>query len=456
MASTYLHKNQGSPTNAYKFTYSVWLKRSKIGVEQRFYQGYESGDNRLYAMMTANDTIFCYGMTGGNQQVNVETARKFRDTNGWYHVVLKGDSTLGTATDRFQIWVNGVRETSLTISSNINQNTNFGNLVAQSNNTLTISGTESHAQLWDGLMSHIHFTDGYSYDASYFGSTDSTTGEWKINTSPSITYGNTGYFILKDGNSVTDQSGNGNNFTVGAGTLTNTKDCPSNIFCAMNPLQHPNDAIQSTYANGNTSVSGNNSHWQRAFGTIAAKSKGKWYYEWKCTAISSGNNRLGWDSVDLINEGTDSYYSGLTLDGNGELRGGIRGYNNYDPNSVQMTAISGGNFSFGTNDFLGMALDLDNQTISVYKNGTLEINAYSYSGASNCSLLKSKGHFIAPSVNFHSTSGNANTGSFNFGNGAFGSTQLTGTTYNDSNNEGVFKYQPPTNYLAWCTKNLNA
>tara|TARA_R100001510_G_scaffold28697_1_gene25388 strand:- start:402 stop:1079 length:678 start_codon:yes stop_codon:yes gene_type:complete len=224
----------------------------------------------------------------------------------------------------------------------------------------------------------------------------------------------------------------------------------------MNPLQFPNDAIQSTFANGNTSISGNNSHWQRTYGTIAAKSKGKWYYEWKCTAISSGNNRLGWDSVDLINEGTDSYYSGLTLDGNGELRGGVRGYNNYDPNSVQMTqAYSGGNFSFGTNDFLGMAIDLDNQTISVYKNGNLEINAYSYSSASNCSIIKSRGHFIAPSVNFHSTSGNANTGSFNFGNGAFGSTQLTGTTYTDSNSQGVFKYQPPTNYLAWCTKNLN-
>ena len=29
-----------------------------------------------------------------------------------------------------------------------------------------------------------------------------------------------GFFILKDGNSVTDQSGNGNNFTVAGGTLT--------------------------------------------------------------------------------------------------------------------------------------------------------------------------------------------------------------------------------------------
>ena len=28
-----------------------------------------------------------------------------------------------------------------------------------------------------------------------------------------------GFFILKDGNSVTDQSGNSNNFTVGGGTF---------------------------------------------------------------------------------------------------------------------------------------------------------------------------------------------------------------------------------------------
>ena len=304
-------------------------------------------------------------------------------------------------------------------------------------------------------MSHIHFIDGTQYQASDFGETDATTGEWKIKTSPSVTYGNNGFFILKDGNSVTDQSPNTNNWTVAGGTLTKTEDCPSNVFCTMNPLQFADPSLQSTFANGNTSISGNVAGWQRTFGTIGAKANGKWYYEWKCTALNAGNNRLGWDSIDLINEGTDNYYSGLTLDGNGELRGGRRGYSGYDPNSVQMSAISGGNFSFAVNDFLGMALDIDNNTISVYKNGTLEINAYSFASASNCSVLKSRGHFISPSVNFYSASGNVNTGQFNFGNGAFGNTQLTGTTYQDSNGQGVFKYQPPTNYLAWCTKNLN-
>ena len=83
---------------------------------------------------------------------------------------------------------------------------------------------------FDGCMSHIHYTDGYAYYApTVFGETDAT-GEWKINTSPSVTYGTNGFFILKDGASVTDQSGNSNNFTVAAGTLTNTEDCPSNVF----------------------------------------------------------------------------------------------------------------------------------------------------------------------------------------------------------------------------------
>ena len=46
----------------------------------------------------------------------------------------------------------------------------------------------------------------------------------------SVSYGNNGFFILKNGNSVTDQSGQGNNLTVGGGTLTKTEDCPSNVF----------------------------------------------------------------------------------------------------------------------------------------------------------------------------------------------------------------------------------
>ena len=449
MASTYLTKTLGTPTNNKIWTFSAWVKRSRVN-----YGNYPN----IFCANSLRDCIRF--LNGDNIQVffneagsgNLETSAKFRDVNAWYHIVVAVDTTQATSSNRVKIYVNGEQITSFATENYPAQNyTNFINSSIEHR----IGKDFSYTEYFDGYMSHIHFIDGTQYQASDFGETDATTGEWKIKTSPSVTYGNNGFFILKDGNSVTDQSPNTNNWTVAGGTLTKTEDCPSNVFCTMNPLQFADPSLQSTFANGNTSISGNVAGWQRTFGTIGAKANGKWYYEWKCTALNAGNNRLGWDSIDLINEGTDNYYSGLTLDGNGELRGGRRGYSGYDPNSVQMSAISGGNFSFAVNDFLGMALDIDNNTISVYKNGTLEINAYSFASASNCSVLKSRGHFISPSVNFYSASGNVNTGQFNFGNGAFGNTQLTGTTYQDSNGQGVFKYQPPTNYLAWCTKNLN-
>ena len=44
------------------------------------------------------------------------------------------------------------------------------------------------------------------------------------------------FFILKDGNGITDQSGEGNDFTLGGGTLTDLKDNPDNVFATLNPL----------------------------------------------------------------------------------------------------------------------------------------------------------------------------------------------------------------------------
>jgi Neuraminidase (sialidase) len=96
-------------------------------------------------------------------------------------------------------------------------------------------------------MSHIHFIDGTAYDATAFGEYDAN-GVWKIKTDPSVTYGTNGFFILKDGNSVTDQSGNGNNFTVAGGTLTNTEDNPSNVFATLNPLRF---ILLVTFSKGN-------------------------------------------------------------------------------------------------------------------------------------------------------------------------------------------------------------
>ena len=66
------------------------------------------------------------------------------------------------------------------------------------------------------LMSHT-LGRWYSLHLTTFGETDATTGEWKIKVDTGLSqanYGTNGFFILKDSNSVTDQSGNSNNFTT--------------------------------------------------------------------------------------------------------------------------------------------------------------------------------------------------------------------------------------------------
>ena len=57
---------------------------------------------------------------------------------------------------------------------------------------------------FDGQLTHVHFCDGHSYDqASSFGETDATTGIWKPKTSPSVTYGNNGFFLKIDNDLLT-------------------------------------------------------------------------------------------------------------------------------------------------------------------------------------------------------------------------------------------------------------
>ena len=66
-----------------------------------------------------------------------------------------------------------------------------------------------------------------------------------------------GFFLFKDNASVNDQSGNGNNFTVANGNVTQTEDCPSNVFATWNPYQKVQITMVKIFINGNTTfVSG--------------------------------------------------------------------------------------------------------------------------------------------------------------------------------------------------------
>ena len=431
MASTYLSRTTVTPTNGQKGTFSTWVRVDKVGA-QKIMINYSDSTNYSYIRFHPSKFLQCYATLSDSVVNNYKTERFFLDFNGWYHIVVRIDTTQATATDRLRLYVNGELQTAYdTQTYSGSQNAQHPILIASATNNHRIGADEGPADYFNGLMSHFHFCDGYSYDASAFGETDATTGEWKINTSPSVTYGTNGFFILKDGNSVTDQSGNSNNFTVGGGTLTKTEDCPSNVFATMNPLSAGSDMA---FTFGNTGIRNDVSTWNSGLSTIAPAT-GKYY--WEVYVHGGGDNNTG-VSLSSAYGGTHSEVDA------GRIVYSRNGYIYREGLSGQSNVTTG--VTYGDGDYIGVAFDTENGILTFYKNGTAVTNG----STTDTSFLRSNNEYIAQCGLY-----NGGEFRFNFGNGAFGSTQLTGTTYQGDGNIGIFKYDPPTGFTALSTKGLN-
>jgi hypothetical protein len=433
MASTYLSRTTGTATNTDKCTLSVWIKRSKLSGNDEIIIGeYTDASNRAKLLFNA-DQLHFFQKTGGSTTADVKTTRVFRDSNAWYHIVVAFDTTQSTNTDRIKFYINGVQETAF-------DNTTYPSLnnkirINDSSITQLIGYAGTTNTYFDGVMSHIHFIDGTAYDASAFGSTDATTGEWKINTSPSVTYGNNGFFILKNGNSVTDQSGNSNNFTVGGGTLTKTEDCPSNVFCTMNALDKSYSGT-AALSNGNTTVTGDGTWQNMRLGTIGVNT-GKWYWEMKINSGNNANIHFG-----IVPETWNMNYSSAYYGQTGYYAFYIGGEKYANGSS------SSGSGTFTNGDIVGIALDLDSatKTLSVYQNTQVSGSVVNLDATFD-------GQFWRPMFMGNNSSATA-IGDFNFGNGYFGTTAVSSAGTNASNN-GIFEYDVPTGYTALSTKGLN-
>jgi len=443
MATTKLTKTYGSSGNRKTYTLSVWVKfSSSSSTDTLVNVGPFSGDNEFRLSRNSDGKLEFHDYGSSAYKFRYKTNRLLRDTNAWYHIVCAVDTTQGTSGDRIKIYINGSQETSFTTSSAPSQNLDTDWGLAQN---YTLAATESGNYI-DGILSHFHYTDGTAYDASAFGSTDATTGEWKINTSPSVTYGTNGFFILKDGNSVTDQSGNSNNWTVGAGTLTKTEDCPSNVFATLNSLANIGSA--STYENGNTTITGN-SNWGANPSTIATGTTGKYYAECKIVAQASAYSQFGIMSVEAVPNWTLGYVH-TSADAIVWSIDHRSGQSKIESNSSSIISTP---TQFSDGDIIGMAIDVDNGKIYFHRNGTY----VTYTGYVQNPSSGSYGISLPTSTSGYHIMGNAYPSakiSINFGNGYFGTTAVSSAGTNASGN-GIFEYDVPTGYTALSTKGLN-
>ena len=446
MANTYLTKTFSGAGNMDKWTFSAWVKKSDVGAYGTLFHAKTTGNTNFESLCITTAGNFDwehYEYTSSSYKARLKTNRLLRDTSAFYHIMCVWDSANSTAGDRMRLYINGTEETSFATDTNPTQNQDS---IINGANAHNIGGSGASLYI-SGILSHVHFSDGYALASTVFGETDSTTGEWKILTSPSFTLGTNGFTILKDGNTITDQSANSNNFTLGGGTLTKTEDCPSNVFATMNPLD--NYFAGGTFSNGNNTVQTRNTGYSYNTSTMGV-SAGKWYWEMKYASldVGSGNQLMPGIAKSPTTSTTDHM-----------------GYRNtsyaYTSNGVMFN--NNGTTAYGNtyapNDIVGFALDLTNNKFYASINGTWQNSA---NPASNTG-----GHSITAPDAVSSTDmgvyvvavGDGNDGfqatvQYNFGNGYFGTTAISSEGSNASG-IGKFEYDVPTGYTALSTKGLN-
>ena len=413
---------RANTSTATSYTFSAWIKTARTSESSTSPIFWNGATNKLAWELNDDGQIYYYSGS------TTKTTAFYRDPTAWYNIVWKVNAGTGT------LYINGVEAAGMTSVSSVG---------ALASGTDIKIGNDGGASDFTGVMSHVHFCDGTAYAASSFGSTDSDTGEWIINTSPSVTYGSNGFFVLKNSSSITDQSGEGNNLTI-SGTLTDTQDCPDDNFSTINNLDDFYAA--STFSNGNTTTSMGSSNETFNTSTLGA-SKGKYYAEVKPTTLSA-YTMLG--IISVPSAGTGDYL--------GEFAN-CYGYDSSDGD--YRTGASGTSYgnTYVVNDIIGIAMDLDNNKLYFSINGVWQDSGDPESGATGTGAISITDPASTTMGCYQFGGGKRHDDtvvlSWNFGNGYFGTTIISSEGTNASG-IGKFEYDVPAGYTALSTKGLNS
>ena len=438
--------------NGNTFTISFWIKRTKLGEFQTIVTSKveDSGVNAFLMTFQADDTIKVQGQpasgTGaGASRDYLQTSAVYRDVSAWYHIVYRLDTTQSTASNRHRLYVNGVEQAKAT-DNPLDQNVGDAYFYNAGSYPYAIGNDERDNDYGNFYMAEHHYTDGVSNGPDAFGETNDN-GVWipKQYGGSHGTYGHylkfkqsgagSGTTVVGEHDYTTgtastigaDSSGNDNHFHVqGYSVQDNTTDTPTNNFATLNPLSSFNSAIATE---GNLEYDSNSSGGSSMVSTIAP-SNGKWYVEVK--AVTS-TIHIGVSEVGLIN---------FNEKGQGASRPNINYAYGGGISIDEGTADS--ETSFGANDIIGIALNLDDGEVIFYKNGTAQNSGTAY----NLHTNTTHGN-IGFSVQTATSGGNTKA-SFNFGNPAFAISSGNA----DANGYGNFEYAVPSGYYSLCTKNL--
>jgi hypothetical protein len=382
--SAYLSKSlTSSRTTA---TFSAWVKRGNLSGSTNYQLfGWSDGTSNSVGIRFNNDRLEIFNYASGSFNAQKLTTAVYRDASAWYHIVGTFDTTSGTAADRLRLYANGERITTFTTSVDASSSLTL-NLGNGNTHGIGAFGGGSLFDYFSGYLADIHFIDGQALDPTSFGEFDDN-GIWQPKAFAG-SYGTNGFhldFADNSSNTATtlgkDTSPNGNNWTpnnlsvtAGAGN-DSLVDVPTNgaqtdtgiggevrgNYCTLNPLRANSSH---TLSNGNLDISLGGAGATTTFATFGV-STGKWYWEMTCGTQASFYPSAG---VNTNLSASVADQSGVAATGYQYMANGQK-FNN--------SALSSYGASYTTNDVIGVALDMDAGTLTFYKNGASQGQAFS-------------------------------------------------------------------------------
>jgi hypothetical protein len=460
------------------FTIEFFFKTTDVGSDYGHFMGdyATGGPHHLITYDFRSSTRDFYFYSNNGQALKWAVAGDVTVSNGtWHHVVFQRDGTT------LRAYIDGTRLTSVSNASsswslsngkatNFNKDYNlsrirlgniyttvpiFGSLsnvryvigntvYADDDNDITVPTETLTAVTGTKLLTAVNSTLGD--DISTENNDGTTSG------SPVLSYDSP----FTTSNFFEDASGNGNDFTVNnLDTSDVVPDSPTNNFATFNNIVGYAATTDPVFSEGNLKTrpeSDGISYSYTGVGSTINVSSGKWYAEFKPTATSGVAAAY---LIGIIEQGLDrmtSNSSGTTWDGGFIYTGGgkINGSGN------DITSSWGDTYT--TNDVIGVAIDMDDGKVWFSKNGTFQASGDPAAGTNAAfTTLKTYNDTYAFSVGCGQTSSQYHQYEGNFGqNPSFNGT-FTGVdvgTETDGNGIGLFKYAPPSGFLALCSANL--
>ena len=248
--SAFLSRTPGSAGNRTTWSFSTWIKRSQLGVLQRFFTGTNATNDNDWTAIFFNSSDQL--VIGGYSTFFRTSNAVYRDCSAWYHLLVTADLGNGTDALKFRAWINN---SEVTWSSTGSNPTTTG-INSANNHTIGAEQSPNNGGIgsyFNGYLADVHFIDGQALSPSAFGEFDDNN-TWQPR-EYNGTYGSNGFNLKFDNNSSNsavgiDATGNSNNWTpnnflviggnIASYTVTNTSDAFNAFDGSLSNAWFPN------------------------------------------------------------------------------------------------------------------------------------------------------------------------------------------------------------------------